>query len=126
MMEDDEIAQSIDYLQEVMSDYERMLNNVGQNGLSASMLLYYRDEIQDTIEDLDTFEVDVSKFWQKIVLMDNSLRAKAQQFVEEVGHGNFKQYQIINDPPYERWWWYLNKSTHPPSEKKRNWQFWKK
>ena len=69
---------------------------------------------------------DIREYRKKVVMLDNELRQKAQAYVNEVGHANFKQYQIINNPPLERWWWYLNKVTMGREEdKKKPWEFWK-
>ena len=110
-MDDPDIKESLEYLQEVMGEYDRMIHNIGKNGLSAAMLLYYRDEIQDTLHELRGMDVDLRDYWYKIVTLDNMLRKLAHAFVTEVGHKNFRQYQIVNDPPHDHWWWYLNKTT---------------
>jgi len=125
-MDDPDARESLEYLMEIMAEYEKMVLNIGKNGLSASLLLNYRDEIQSTMHDLREMDLDLREHWYKIVTLDNTLRKQAQQFVNEVGHTNFKQYQIINDPPADHWWWYLNKTTQPPRDEKKGWRFWKK
>ena len=124
---DKELRETVEYLEEVLHDYERFVENIGSNGYTAPMLLYYRDEVQDTLDFLtDSTEVETRPYWQKVVELDRTLKDHAQAFVEEVGHANFKQYQVINDPPRERWWWYLNRETHAPQPRPAFWQFWKK
>ncbi len=125
-MDNDEIKENLQYLEEVIADYEAMINNIGKNHLSASLLMNYRDEIQDLLSELTPLRINLTAYWKKIVILDNKLRGNAQKYVSEVGHNNFKQYQIINDPPKERWWWYLDKVTLPPPEPKKPWEFWKK
>lgn len=122
---DEETRESIEYLNEVFLEYEKLVTNIGNNGLSASLLLYYRDEIQYTLGDLQSSGLDFKKYYQKLVCLDNMLRVNAQRHVDEVGYKNFKQYQIVNDPPREHWWWYLNVTSRAPIEKKE-WKFWKK
>lgn len=123
---DKELKETVEYLEEMLADYERFVHNIGDNGYTAPMLLYYRDEVQDTLDFLtDTTDVETRQYWQKVVELDRDLHDHAQTFVEEVGHANFKQYQIINDPPRERWWWYLNRETLSPKPPPAFWQFWK-
>jgi hypothetical protein len=122
-----EEKETVAYLEEVLADYERFVNNIGDNGMTAPMLLYYRDEVQDTLDYLtESTNVETQDYWMKVVACDRVLNDRAQEFVEEVGHANFKQYQIINDPPREYWWWYLNRETRSPKPPPAFWQFWKK
>jgi len=125
-MDDEELMETIDYLEESLKELEKLVKNIGKNGLTASLLCNYRDEVQDTIEELRGRDVDLTKYFQKLVVLDNLLRQNARTFVEEVGHNNFKQYQIVNDPPKDHWWWYLNRTTSPPAIEKKDWKFWKK
>lgn len=124
-MDENDIRESFEYLEEVLADYERMVKNIGNNGLSASLLMNYRDEVQDILRELAMQDIDLRAHWKRIVLLDTELRRKSQVYVSEVGHANFKQYQIINNPPQERWWWYLNRTTLPPPSDKKPWEFWK-
>ncbi|MDQ7823740.1 MAG: hypothetical protein RDV48_13160 [Candidatus Eremiobacteraeota bacterium] len=124
-MDNEDLKESLEYLEEVLFEYERLVMNIGKNGLSASLLMNYRDEVQELMTELSMQDIDLRDQWRKVVTLDNVLRKSAQQFVNEVGHQNFKQYQIINDPPREHWWWYLNRTTAAPVEKK-DWKFWKK
>ena len=126
-MDENEVREIFEYFDEVLHDYEKMVNNIGRNGLSASLLMNYRDEIQDIIAELALENINLKEHWKKITLLDTKLRSQAQRYVNEVGHNNFKQYQIINNPSKERWWWYLDKTTLPPPYAKKNlWDFWKK
>lgn len=125
-MEKEEQMEILGYLVEVLTEYEKLVRNIGKNGLTASLLCNYRDEIQYTMQELRGQDIDLRKYWQKIVVLDNLLRQNASIFVEEVGFNNFKQYQIVNDPPKEHWWWYLNRMTAPPPPGKKDWRFWKK
>ena len=125
-MDDNDIREEMEYLDEVMLDYSTMVKNIGKNGLAASLLMNYRDEIQDIMTELAMNNRDVKEYRKNLIMLDNELRQKAQLYVNEVGHANFKQYQIINNPPLERWWWYLNKVTMGREEdKKKPWEFWK-
>lgn len=126
-MDENELRETFEYFEDVLRDYEKMVNNIGQNGLSASLLMNYRDEIQDIIADLALENIDLKEHWKKVTVLDTKLRAQAQKYVSEVGHSNFKQYQIINNPSKEKWWWYLDKTTLPTiSTQKKPWEFWKK
>lgn len=115
------------YLQEVVKDYERYLSDVENLGLAAPNLLYYRDEIQDL---LDEFKgdprVDFRGTWMKVKALDEFLRSHQAQVVRQIGHANFRQYQIINDPPRTHWWWFLNRVVPAPPPPAAWWQFWKK
>ena len=125
-MDDNEIRESLEYLDEVINEYTRMVKNIGKNGLAASLLMNYRDEIHDLLTELAYENIDLKDYRKELISLDNELRQKAQIYVNEVGHANFKQYQIINDPSKERWWWYLNRVTTGRDEnKKKPWEFWK-
>jgi hypothetical protein len=122
-----DLVDEIAFLVESIDQYEKYVNNIGRNGLAAVNVGYYRDDIQDII-DLLKYEEDLNlrPYWERIVRLDLQLRAKAPQYVREVGHENFKQYQIINDPPHVRWWWYLNRTVAPPIMQPKFWEIWKK
>ncbi len=114
------------YLAEVVGDYEAFLGNIGDLGYSAPQLLYYRDEVQEFLEDLTGHpQLDLTGVWKKVNDLDLLLRKRAQDVVDEIGHGNFLQYQIINDPPKAHWWWWLNRVTAPPPPPPKVWEFWK-
>jgi hypothetical protein len=115
-----------DYLMEVMTDYETFLGNVGNLGYSAPQLLYYRDEVQEFLDELGgRTDINIAGAWKKVTELDIILRAKAQTLVDEIGHKNFTQYQIQNDPPRSHWWWWLNRVTAPPVMPPKFWEFWK-
>jgi hypothetical protein len=115
-----------DYLMEVMGDYETFLGNIGDLGYSAPQLLYYRDEVQEFLEELtDNPQVNYKGAFQKVNALDVILREKAQDLVNEIGHENFLQYQVINDPPKKHWWWWMNRVTSPPPPPPKLWEFWK-
>lgn len=115
-----------DYLMEVIGDYETFLGNIGQLGYSAPQLLYYRDEVQEFLDLLaGRTDINVAGAWAKVTELDTILRARAQALVDEIGHKNFIQYQIQNDPPRSHWWWWLNRVTAPPITPPRFWEFWK-
>lgn len=115
-----------DYLVEVIGDYETFLNNIGDLGFSAPQLLYYRDEVQEFLEELtNNSQVNYQGAYQKVLELDIILRKKAQDLVDEIGHANFLQYQVINDPPKSHWWWWLNRVTSAPKPPPKVWEFWK-
>jgi hypothetical protein len=115
-----------DYLMEVMGDYEVFLGNIGNLGYSAPQLLYYRDEVQEFLDELGgRTDINMPGAWKKVTELDTILRAKAQTLVDEIGHKNFIQYQIQNDPPRSHWWWWLNRVTAPPIAPPKFWEFWK-
>ncbi len=125
---DAEVQELQDYLDEVLRDYERYVGEIGRLGYAAPQLLYYRDEVQDLMEALASEAgVDLKPRWQKIRELDNQVRGKTVELVREMGHANFKQYQIVNNPPQTRWWWYLNRTTADPEPSKVPiWQWWRR
>lgn len=114
------------YLMEVIADYESFLSNIGDLGFSAPQVLYYRDEVQEFLDELtDNPQINYKGAWQKVNELDQVLRKKAQDLVDEIGHDNFLQYQVINDPPKSHWWWWLNRVTSAPPSPPKVWEFWK-
>lgn len=115
-----------DYLMEVIGDYQSFLGQIGDLGFSAPQVLYYRDEVQEFLEELtDNPQVNYQGAYKKVLELDQILRKKSQDLVYEIGHENFLQYQVINDPPKKHWWWWLNRVTPAPPEPPKVWQFWK-
>lgn len=115
-----------DYLMEVLADYESFVGNIGDLGFSAPQVLYYRDEVQEFLDELtDNPQVNYQGAWKKVSELDQILRKKAQELVNEIGHENFIQYQLVNDPPKNNWWWWINRVTAPPPPKPKIWEFWK-
>jgi hypothetical protein len=125
---DPETREALDLLEEALADYERYVRDIGHLGLAAPQLLYYRSDVQDMLDLLaDQPDLDLAPYWARVRDLDNVLRARAADLVEEIGHANFKQYQIINDPPQMHWWWYLNRLVPAPRTQVRGWwEFWKR
>ena len=125
---DADAAELLKYLDEVMLDYQRYVGDIGKLGYAAPQLLYYRDEVQDLMEALEgEAGIDLKPRWVTLRDLDNKVRAGASDLVREVGHANFKQYQIVNNPPQTRWWWYLNRTTADPEPAKVPvWQWWRR
>lgn len=124
---DPEVKELLDYLDEVIEDYRRYVENIGHNGLTASLLLNYRDEIQEILDELKyEKDLDLKDYWLKVRELDEVVREKKQELVREIGYENFKQYQIIQDPPLTRWWWYLDRQVAKPLPPARFWEFWKR
>ena len=124
---DADTQEAWDYLLEVVQDYERYLSDIGNLGMLAPNLLYYRSEVQDMLDDFKTNrKVDFRGIWMKVRALDEILRTRQQEVVDEIGHANFLQYQIINDPSRAHWWWWLNRVTKAPPPPPPWWQFWKK
>lgn len=122
-----DIKDMLKYLDEVVADYKRCISMIGKLGYAAPQLLYYRDEVQDLIELLSGEQgVDLKERWARVRELDLQLRGRASDFVHEVGHSNFKQYQIVNNPPLTRWWWYMNRTTVKLENKTPRWQWWRK
>lgn len=121
-----EAKDELDFLEEVLVEYEKYVHDIGQLGYAASLLLNYRDEAQESLEELQIYQregedLDLQPYWQRLVAADTVLRTRAEEFVNEIGHANFKQYQLVNDPPRSYWWWYLDKETAPPVTIKTAW-----
>lgn len=120
-------AELLSYLDASLADYGKYVSQIGSLKYTAAQLLYYRDEVQDMLDALINDKgIDLKSRWIKVRELDLQLRAKASVFVQEVGHANFKQYQIINNPPVNRWWWYLNRTTVNLDHKTPSWQWWKR
>jgi hypothetical protein len=125
---DADTMEAWNYLLEVVGDYERYIGQIGDLGLTAPNLLYYRDEIQDMLDEFAMDDrVETREIWARIRGLDILLRARQVELVREVGHANFKQYQIMNDPARTRWWWFLNRvvPAPPPPSTRHFWEFWK-
>jgi len=123
---DPETKEAWDYLMEVIGDYQAFLENIGDLGYSAPQLLYYRDEVQEFLEELtDNPQINFKGAYQRVNELDQILRNRAQDLVDEIGHDNFLQYQVINDPPKKHWWWWLNRVTAAPPPPPKIWEFWK-
>ncbi|MCR5660770.1 MAG: hypothetical protein K6G50_01410 [bacterium] len=120
---DADTIELVRYLDEVIADYKRCVNEIGKMKYAAPQLLYYRDEVQDILDALVGSGADLKDRLQDIRLLDMKLRANARDFVREVGHANFKQYQIINNPPITHWWWYMNRTTMADKEHVAPWQW---
>ncbi|MCE1248412.1 MAG: hypothetical protein LWY06_17360 [Firmicutes bacterium] len=117
----------IEFLEDSIAEYAKYIENIGRNGLAAANLNYYRDDIQEVLDMLKYhYTEELKPYWEEIVKLDLLLRAKAPIHVREIGHNNFKQYQIINDPPQTHWWWYLNRTVAPPVIQPKFWELWKK
>lgn len=125
---DPEVMELLQYLDTALEDYAKHVKQIGMLKYTAPQLLYYRDEVQDLLEALAGEKgIDLKSRWAKIREFDLQLRAKANIFVKEVGHSNFKQYQIINNPPATHWWWYLDRITVNTEKKEApSWQWWKR
>lgn len=124
---DPDVKEVLDYFKDCLDDYEKFVRNIGKLGMAAPMLFYYRDEVQECLEDLQNEkDVELKPYWARVSELDNIVRASAAELVREVGHNNFKQYQIVNDPPKMHWWWYLDKTVPAPvMPVHRPWEFWK-
>ncbi|OQA18791.1 MAG: hypothetical protein BWY64_01267 [bacterium ADurb.Bin363] len=120
----DELEEYILYLNEIMGDYERFINNIGKNGLSAKLMLNYRDEIQEILSLLNHYDLDLSKYWNKLLKLDQILRSKRSTVVQEIGRKNFIMEQIRKEPPKNHWWWYIDRSI--PKDPPGFWDFLKK
>jgi hypothetical protein len=104
------LDEALEFLEDSIAEYAKYIENIGRNGLAAANLNYYRDDIQDVLDMLKYhYAEELKPYWEEIV-----------------GYNNFKQYQIINDPPQVRWWWYLNRTTAPPAIQPKFWELWKK
>lgn len=115
------------YLLDVVKDYGRYLADIENLGYSAPNVLYYRDEIQEMLEEFKgDSRVDFRGVWTQVKEYDEILRANQDLLVRTIGHANFKQYHIMNDPPRTHWWWFINRVVAKPQLQPSWWQFWKK
>lgn len=121
-----DVQEAIEYLDSVVADYRRFVENIGNLGYAAAQLGYYRDEIQELLDALRGERgFDYKAFWSVIRKLDETLKSKASIYANEVGHKNFLQYRIINDPPPQYWWWNLDQTTPTPPAPRKFWEFWK-
>jgi len=123
---DPEIQAELDYLDEVLDDYQRYVLNIGVNRHAAPLLLYYRSEVQESLDALQQDQVDLKDRWRRVAELDNIVREKSSIVVREVGYHNFRQYQVINDPPRSHWWWYMDLTAPKPEGERRPWEFWRR
>lgn len=120
----EDLEDHLEYLEEVLEDYERFVNNIGKNGSSAKLMLNYRDDVQEMLSFLNHYEVDLKDYWIKVMELDQKLRAKRSVVINEIGRKTFLMEQIKKNPPKNYWWWYIDRSE--PKEPPGFWDFLKK
>lgn len=103
-------AEEIQYLEEILREYGKYVENIGHHGLEANLLLYYRDEVQDTLEDLEG-KAPLQSYWREVVEWDQKLRENSAEFVNEIGRENYSLQRDGRMPPKTHWWWYLDRGT---------------
>ncbi len=103
------------YLEELLAEYRRFIENIGRNGLAAPMLLHYRDEIEDVFsvlseqEDIAPF---LEKFYQELEKLDEMFLGKAKEYIRELGGpSKLMHYRWTVRPTRDRWWWYIDKEV---------------
>lgn len=118
-------ADEIEYLEETLREYARFVEHIGENGLAANLLLYYRDELQETLEDLQG-RVPVEPYWRQTVDLDHVVREKGADLVAEIGWDHYRGQRAVRHPPRAYWWWYLDAGLSAPDRPNpvRSWWDW--
>ena len=65
------VQEELDYLDEILEEYEKYVDNIGNLRTSAALLLYYRDEVQEALDYLKGEDLDLRAYWKRIVELDN-------------------------------------------------------
>lgn len=99
--------EELEYLSDLIDSYGELVNNIGNNGLSASLILLYRDEIEESLDLLRNENIDMEQFAQ-LNLFDEKLREQTFEFVTEVGRSAFIEGRAATGAPKSSWWWYLD------------------
>jgi hypothetical protein len=107
-------GEEIEYLEEILNEYKRYVENIGENGLSAPLLLYYRDELEETLRDLEG-RAPLQSYWAQTVELDNILRERSTDFVAEIGWESYRIQREARKPPQAYWWWHLDTYVPKPS-----------
>ena len=117
----------MEYLEEVFQEYEKYIENIGENGLAAPLLLYYRDEVQETLMDLEG-RAPLESYWTRLVSFDRKLQEKKEDLITEIGWDYFKTQREARKPPKAYWWWYLDATLKGPEKPNplRSWWDWLK
>lgn len=123
----DDFEEYKSYLEELIADYERLVENIGNNGVNAPLLLHYRSEIEETLRELEEYD-DIAPFlepfYEKLRRIDDLLLQRAKLFLKEIGGpSKLKHYQWSLRPPKEHWWWYLDSQVKLETSKRSPLEF---
>ncbi len=116
-------GEEIEYLEEILREYERYVENIGQNGLASNLLLHYRSDLQETLTDLEG-RAPLESYWQQTVLLDEKLRGKKEEVLAEIGWNHYKTERAAVNPPKHYWWWYLDAGLTVPDQPNRIQSWW--
>ncbi len=118
-------GEEIEYLEEVLREYEKYVENIGENGLAAPLLLYYRDEAQETLMDLQG-RAPLESYWAQLVALDQKLQEKKENLIAEIGWNHYKTQREAKKPPKAYWWWYLDSTLKEPEKPNpvKSWWSW--
>ncbi len=112
----DDLEEYEAYIRELLSEYRRLIDNIGKNGLAAPMLLHYRDELHETLgilmdqEDIAPF---LEPYLEELEKLDDKLLERASDFLKELGGiRKLMHYRWSVKPSTDRWWWYLEKHVN--------------
>lgn len=108
-------GEEIEYLEEVLNEYSKFVQNIGQNGFSANLVLHYRTEVQETLTDLEG-RAPLESYWQQTVELDDLLRKKRIEFIHEIGLQHYRLERQQVNPPKEYWWWRLDSGLTDPNK----------
>lgn len=107
--------EEIEYLEEVLQEYTRFVDNIGHNGLAANLVLYYRTELQEVLTDLQG-RAPLERYWRETVALDEQLKKKKTLLLNEIGWENYRIERASVNPPKAYWWWYLDQGLIEPGK----------
>lgn len=108
-------GEELEYLEEILDQYAHFVTNIGQNGLSANLVLHYRTELQEALTDLGD-RAPLESYWQQTVELDEELREKRDLLLKEIGLKNYRMERQQLAPPKEYWWWFLDAGLTDPNQ----------
>ena len=99
--------EELEYLNDLINSYGELVENIGNNGLSAPLILLYRSEIAETIELLGIDNLPAYAL-NELNMFDEKLRESVFEFVAEAGRSTFIEGRAEIGAHKDSWWWYLD------------------
>lgn len=121
----EELKAQLSYLNELLDAYGGFVGNIGKNGLAASLILSYRDEIAESMNYLEEEQIP-EEFLSKLNILDEELRQRAAEFIAEAGRDAIRQGREAVAAPKDAWWWYLDSGVKEIKAPRNIWKEFKK